>query len=170
MYGEYQENIFYYITTLNENYIHPSIPKDVEEGILKGIYKLESHEARDSFDIKLLGSGSILQQVRIAAKILADEYDISSEVYSVTSYNELAREGKELNRQAILNPQKEASISYIDKVLGSNEDNIIISTTDYMKSYSQQVSSYVKGTFQSLGTDGYGRSDSRENLRSFFLK
>ncbi|WP_072682373.1 pyruvate dehydrogenase (acetyl-transferring), homodimeric type [Arcobacter sp. LA11] len=168
MYGEKQENIFYYITTLNENYKHHGMQKGVDEGILKGIYKLETIKAKDDYSIKLLGSGSILEQVRKASKILEEEYDISSEVYSVTSYNELAREGKELNRQNLLNPKKEEKRAYVDEVLGSSEDNIIISTTDYMKSYSEQISPYVKGTFHSLGTDGFGRSDSRENLREFF--
>ncbi|MCG3719394.1 pyruvate dehydrogenase (acetyl-transferring), homodimeric type, partial [Aliarcobacter butzleri] len=125
-------------------------------------------EAKNDFKVKLLGSGSIFQEAIRAAEILSSEYDIKIDIYSVTSYNELTREAQDIERENLLNLDKEAKIPYIEKVLGSNSDNIVISATDYMKSYSEQLRPYVKGSFKALGTDGFGRSDSRANLRKFF--
>ena len=167
MYGEKQENIFYYLTTLNENYKQPAMPEGSEEGILKGIYKFKSTEAKENHKVKLLGSGSIFQQVLAAADILANEYGIASDIYSVTSYNELTRQAQDVERNNLLSVDGE-EVAYVDQVLGSDDENIIISTTDYMKSYSEQLVPFVKGTFKALGTDGFGRSDSRANLRKFF--
>ncbi|MFK2822568.1 pyruvate dehydrogenase (acetyl-transferring), homodimeric type [Arcobacter sp. YIC-80] len=168
MYGEKQEDIYYYITTLNENYKQPAIIEGVEDGIIKGIYKLKTVEAKENFKVKLLGSGSIFQQVLSAADVLANEYGISSEIYSVTSYNELTREAQNVERNNLLDIEGENKIAYVDEVLGSDDENIIISSTDYMKSYSEQIAPFVKGHFKALGTDGFGRSDSRGNLRKFF--
>ncbi|WP_404978058.1 transketolase-like TK C-terminal-containing protein, partial [Aliarcobacter butzleri] len=168
MYGEKQEDVFYYITTLNQNYVQPAMPEGAEEGIIKGIYKVKTFEAKNDFKVKLLGSGSIFQEAIRAAEILSSEYDIKIDIYSVTSYNELTREAQDIERENLLNLDKEAKIPYIEKVLGSNNDNIVISATDYMKSYSEQLRPYVKGSFKALGTDGFGRSDSRANLRKFF--
>jgi pyruvate dehydrogenase E1 component len=168
MYGENQEDIFYYITTLNENYKQPAMPEGVEEGILKGIYKYKTIEAKNNYKVKLLGSGSIFQQVLSAADVLANEYGIASDIYSVTSYNELTREAQDVERNNLLDVDGEDKVAYVDQVLGSDDENIIISTTDYMKSYSEQLVPFVKGTFKALGTDGFGRSDSRANLRKFF--
>ena len=168
MYGENQEDIFYYITTLNENYKQPAMPEGVEEGILKGIYKYKTIEAKNNYKVKLLGSGSIFQQVLAAADVLANEYGIASDIYSVTSYNELTREAQDVERNNLLDVDGEDKVAYVDQVLGSDDENIIISTTDYMKSYSEQLVPFVKGTFKALGTDGFGRSDSRANLRKFF--
>jgi len=168
MYGKAQEDIFYYITTLNENYKQPAIPKGVEEGILKGIYKLKSIKAKDNFKVKILGSGSIFQQVLAAAQMLESDYGISSDIYSVTSYNELARQAQDTQRSNLLDVSGKDKVPYVDQILGNDEENIIISATDYMKSYSQQLSPFIKGSFTALGTDGYGRSDSRANLRKFF--
>ena len=168
MYGEKQEDIYYYLTTLNENYKQPAMPQGVEEGILKGIYKFKTIEAKNDYKVKLLGSGTILEQVRLASEILANDYGISSEIYSATSYNELTREAQAIERENLLNINAEDKISYVDQVLGSDDENIIISATDYMKSYSEQIAPFVKGSFKALGTDGFGRSDSRANLRSFF--
>jgi pyruvate dehydrogenase E1 component len=168
MYGEKQEDVFYYITTLNENYAQPAMPKGVEEGIIKGIYKVKTFEAKNNYKVKLLGSGSIFQEVLKAAEILEKEYGISSELFSVTSYNELAREAQDVERENLLNIEKEPKSSYANTVLGDDEDNIIISATDYVKTYSEQIAPFVKGSFKALGTDGFGRSDSRANLRKFF--
>ncbi|XPV70338.1 MAG: pyruvate dehydrogenase (acetyl-transferring), homodimeric type [Halarcobacter sp.] len=168
MYGENQENVFYYITTLNENYKQPAMPEGAVEGIIKGIYKLDTLEAKENHKVKLLGSGSILEQVRKAASILAEDYGISSEVYSVTSYNELAREAQDVERNNLLHIDLEDKTPYVDQVLGSDEENIIVSATDYIKTYSEQIAPFIKGSFKALGTDGFGRSDSRANLRSFF--
>ena len=168
MYGEKQEDIFYYITTLNENYKQPEIPENALEGIIKGIYKLKTIEAKNNFKVKLLGSGSIFQEVLKAADILEAEYGISSEIYSVTSYNELAREAQDVERHNLLNLDLEQKSSYVNTILGNDPENIIVSATDYIKTYSEQLAPFIKGSFKALGTDGFGRSDSRANLRSFF--
>ena len=168
MYGEKQEDIFYYITTLNENYKQPEIPENAVEGIIKGIYKLKTIEAKNNFKVKLLGSGSIFQEVLKAADILEAEYGISSEIYSVTSYNELAREAQDVERHNLLNLDLEQKSSYVNTILGNDPENIIVSATDYIKTYSEQLAPFIKGSFKALGTDGFGRSDSRANLRSFF--
>ena len=168
MYGEAQEDIYYYLTTLNENYKQPAMPEGVEEGILKGIYKFKTVEAKNDYKVKLLGSGTILEQVRLASEILANDYGIASEIYSATSYNELTREAQAIERENLLNIDADDKTAYVDQVLGSDDENIIISATDYMKAYSEQIAPFVKGSFKALGTDGFGRSDSRANLRSFF--
>ena len=168
MYGEKQEDVFYYLTTMNENYKQPAMPEGVEEGILKGIYKLDTVDAANDYKVKLLGSGTILEQVRQAADILASEYGVKSDVYSVTSYNEIAREAQDVERYNLLHPDEEDKTPYVTTVLGEDENNIIVSATDYMKIYSEQIRAYVKGSFKTLGTDGFGRSDSRANLREHF--
>lgn len=168
MYGEKQEDVFYYLTTMNENYKQPAMPEGVEEGILKGIYKLDTVDAANNYKVKLLGSGTILEQVRQAADILASEYGVKSDVYSVTSYNEITREAQDVERYNLLHPDEEDKTPYVTTVLGEDEDNIIVSATDYMKIYSEQIRAYVKGSFKTLGTDGFGRSDSRANLREHF--
>lgn len=168
MYGEKQEDVFYYLTTMNENYKQPAMPEGVEEGILKGIYKLDTVDAANDYKVKLLGSGTILEQVRQAADILASEYGVKSDVYSVTSFNELAREAQDVERYNLLHPDEKDKTPYVTTVLGEDEDNIIVSATDYMKIYSEQIRAYVKGSFKTLGTDGFGRSDSRANLREHF--
>ena len=168
MYGEKQEDVFYYLTTMNENYKQPAMPEGVEEGILKGIYKLDTVDAANDYKVKLLGSGTILEQVRQAADILASQYGVKSDVYSVTSYNEITREAQDVERYNLLHPDEEDKTPYVTTVLGADEDNIIVSATDYMKIYSEQIRAYVKGSFKTLGTDGFGRSDSRANLREHF--
>ena len=168
MYGEKQEDVFYYLTTMNENYKQPAMPEGVEEGILKGIYKLDTVDAANDYKVKLLGSGTILEQVRQSADILASEYGVKSDVYSVTSYNEITREAQDVERYNLLHPDEEDKTPYVTTVLGEDEDNIIVSATDYMKIYSEQIRAYVKGSFKTLGTDGFGRSDSRANLREHF--
>ena len=168
MYGEKQENVFYYLTTLNENYQQPAMPEGAVDGIIKGIYKLKSQEAANDYKVKLLGSGSIFQHVLKASEVLATEYGIASDIYSVTSYNELTRQAQDVERNNLLNVEADDEVAYIDQVLGNDDENIIVSATDYMKSYSEQLAPFVKGSFKALGTDGFGRSDSRANLRKFF--
>jgi pyruvate dehydrogenase E1 component len=166
MYGKNQENIFYYLTTMNENYIQPEMPTGVEDGILKGIYKFDEKNSKENFNVKLLGSGTIFQEVLKASEMLDEKFGISSEIYSVTSYNELTRDAQDCERFNLLNPQSNEKVPYISEVLGN--DVIAVSSTDYMKSYSAQLSPYIDGSFVALGTDGFGRSDSRENLRKHF--
>ncbi len=166
---EKQENIFYYITTMNENYPHPEMPKDkdIEKGILKGMYKFKSFNKNKKTKIQLLGSGAILREVIAAAEILERDYKIDSNVWSVTSYNELRKDAIEVERFNLLNPDKENKKSYLEECL-SNEDGPILASSDYMRLYSDQIRPYLEKSFYSLGTDGYGRSDTRQNLRKFF--
>ena len=166
---EKNENIFYYITTMNENYSHPEIPKDknCEEGILKGMYKIKEYSKYKKTKIQLLGSGAILREMMIAAKILQNEYQIDSEIWSVTSFNELRRDGLEVERYNLLNPTEEKRITYLEQCLGKTEGPIL-AASDYMRMNSDQIRPYTSKSFYSLGTDGYGRSDTRQNLRRFF--
>lgn len=167
--GEEQENVFYYLTVMNENYIQPEMPEGVEEGIVKGIYKLDDVVAKDAkAEVKLLGSGTILLQVREAATLLQEEFGISSEVYSVTSFNELGRDGLDVERYNMLHPDGNQKTPYITKVLEKGNKGPTIAATDYLKAYSDQVRAFVPGAYKVLGTDGFGRSDSRANLRHHF--
>ncbi|RXJ98655.1 pyruvate dehydrogenase (acetyl-transferring), homodimeric type [Arcobacter sp. CECT 8989] len=168
MYGKAQENIYYYITVTNENYTHPEIKEGIEEGIIKGIYHFDTVEAKNDFKVKLLGSGAIFEQVRKAARILTDDFDIKSELYSVTSFTNLGREAQEVKRENLLNPSTEPKQDFVQKILGEDKEDIIIATTDYMKSYAEQIRGSIKGEYHTLGTDGFGKSDSRERLREHF--
>jgi pyruvate dehydrogenase E1 component len=164
MYGEKQENVFYYLTVMNENYAMPAMPEGAEEGIRKGIYKLESHAGSNK--VQLLSSGTIMNEVRRAAVILSEEYNVASDIFSVTSFNELTREGQDVERHNMLNPEAEQKVAYITQVLG---DKPTIAATDYMKNYAEQVRAFIPSdSYKVLGTDGFGRSDSRENLRRHF--
>jgi pyruvate dehydrogenase E1 component len=164
---EEQENVFYYLTVMNENYVQPEMPKGCEEGILKGIYHLDT-VGKSKRQVNLLGSGTILQQVRAAAQLLADEFDVASNVYSATSFNELGRDGMDCDRYNMLHPDSEQRTPYITEVLNESHGGPTIAATDYIKAYAEQVRAYVPGAYRVLGTDGYGRSDSRENLRRHF--
>ncbi|MDC0404801.1 pyruvate dehydrogenase (acetyl-transferring), homodimeric type [Candidatus Pelagibacter sp.] len=166
---EKNENVFYYITTMNENYSHPSIPKDknCEEGILKGMYKIKEFNKYKKTKIQLLGSGTILREMMAAAEILQNEYQIDSEIWSVTSFNELRKDGMEVERYNLLNPDKEQKVSFVEQSLGKTEGPIL-AASDYMRMNSDQIRPYTNKSFYSLGTDGYGRSDTRKNLRNFF--
>ncbi|MFC0321982.1 pyruvate dehydrogenase (acetyl-transferring), homodimeric type [Gallibacterium melopsittaci] len=166
MYGPEQEDVYYYITTLNETYDQPAMPKGAEEGIRKGIYKFETVTGQGKGKVQLLGSGAILRHVREAAQLLANDFGVSSDVYSVTSFTELAREGNEIERYNTLHPEAEAKVPYITKVMN---DAPAVAATDYMRLFADQVRAYVPASsYLVLGTDGFGRSDSRENLRSHF--
>ncbi len=166
---EKRENIFYYITTMNENYTHPEIPKEknIEEDILKGMYKFKEFNKNKKTKIQLLGSGAILREIIAAAEILEKDYKIDSNVWSVTSYNELRKEAVEVERYNLLNPDKENKKSHLEKCLSSTEGPIV-SASDYIRLNSDQIRPFTRKSFYSLGTDGYGRSDTRKNLRNFF--
>ncbi|MDE1309239.1 pyruvate dehydrogenase (acetyl-transferring), homodimeric type [Vibrio aestuarianus] len=164
MYGD-QENVFYYLTLMNENYAMPAMPEGAEEGIRKGIYKLETYTGSKG-KVQLMSSGTIMNEVRKAAQILSDEYGIASDVYSVTSFNEVTRDGQACERYNMLHPEAQAQVPYIQTVMGSEP---AIAATDYMKNYAEQVRAFIPAeSFKVLGTDGFGRSDSRENLRRHF--
>tara|TARA_Y100001934_G_scaffold173064_1_gene205134 strand:+ start:3066 stop:5720 length:2655 start_codon:yes stop_codon:yes gene_type:complete len=165
MYGPDQENLYYYVTLMNESYHQPAMPEGVEEGIRRGIYKLLS-EKGDKAKVQLLGSGTILNEVIKAAKILSDDHGVASDVFSVTSFNELTRDGQEVARHNMLHPEDDPRSAYLAEVLS---DETTIASTDYIKNHAEQIRAYLPGSsYKVLGTDGFGRSDSRENLRRHF--
>ena len=154
---------------MNENYTHPAMPNDkiVEEGILKGMYLFKEHNKFKKTKIQLLGSGTILREMIAAAEILQNDYEIDSNVWSVTSFNELRKEGLEVERYNLLNPDKKTKKSYLEECLSSQEGPIL-AASDYMRLNSDQIRPFTSKSFYSFGTDGYGRSDTRKNLRKFF--
>ena len=166
---EKNENVFYYITTMNENYSHPEMPKDkkCEEGILKGMYKIKEFNKYKKIKIQFLGSGTILREMISGAEILQRDYNIDSEIWSVTSFNELRKNGLEIERYNLLNPDKQQKKSFLEECLGASEGPIL-AASDYMRLHSDQLRPFIKKSFYSLGTDGFGRSDTRANLRKFF--
>jgi len=166
MYGEKQEDVFYYITTLNEIYDQPAMPAGSEEGIRKGLYKFERVQGKGKGEVQLLGSGAILRHVREAAQILANDYGISSDIYSAPSFTEAAREGADAVRWNMLHPTETPRVPYVAQVMN---DKPAVAATDYMKLFAEQIRAYVPAKhYHVLGTDGFGRSDSRANLRDHF--
>lgn len=167
---EENRNLFYYITIMNENYQQPPMPEGVEGGIIKGMYLFESVETKGkkkSSRVQLLGSGAILNEVRAAAELLRDDWGVSSDVWSVTSYNELARDGQHVERWNLYHPDDKPKVPFVTQCLDKKKGPVV-SSTDYIKLYSEQIRSYVPATYVTLGTDGFGRSDTREKLRNFF--
>ena len=160
------EHVFYYITVMNENYSHRAMPEGSEEGILKGLYKLEDSKPADKH-VQLMGSGTILREVEEASKMLKEEYGITSNFWSMTSANELYREAKDVARTNMLQPAEQRKESYIEQCF-KNEQGPVVASTDYIKLYTDQLREFIPQTFVNLGTDGFGRSDTREALRSFF--
>ncbi len=175
-----QESIYYYITVMNENYVHPVMPKGVTEGILRGMYLLRSTgvekkgsgkkvegKKADRIKVQLLGSGTILREVEAAAEILDKEHNISAAIWSVTSFNELARDGADTERHNRLHPQAEIRKNYVEMCL-ENASGPVIAASDYVRLYAEQIRAFVPQKYYVLGTDGFGRSDTRVQLRKFF--
>ena len=162
---ELDENIFYYITTMNEIYAHPQMPAGSEEGIVKGMYQLDS-VGDGELEVQLMGSGSILREVEKAAQVLADEWGVKSTIWSVTSFNELTREAQAIDRENRFDLKTE-KVPYVTQCLADTNGPVIVST-DYMRNYAEQIRKYVPRRYEVLGTDGFGRSDSRAALREFF--
>ena len=163
---ENQEDIYYYITVMNENYHHPDMPKGIEQGIIDGIYSFSTSKVKGP-KVQLMGSGVILREVIAAANMLEKDFNIAADVYSVTSFTELRRNALDVERWNRINPDKKERNAIIQNIIQDRESPIIAST-DYMKSYPEQIARFLTNPFIALGTDGYGRSDSREALRSFF--
>ena len=161
-----QEDVFYYITLMNENYQHPEMPKNINEDIIKGIYKFSESKTKGP-KVQLMGSGVILREVIEAANILEKDFKVSSTVFSVTSFTEVRRDSLDVERWNMRNPEKVEKQSVLDKIIVDLESPII-TATDYMKSFAEQIATFLPNKFISLGTDGFGRSDSREALRDFF--
>ncbi len=166
MIGE-QENVFYYITAMNENYVHPPMPPDIEQGILKGMYLLDVSESPGKVRAQLMGSGTILREVIGAAELLEKDFGIPTDIWSVTSFNELRRDALEVERWNQLHPGAEPKKCYVEEQL-AGRPGPFIAATDYMKIVPDQIQRWVPGTYVSLGTDGYGRSDDRAALRQHF--
>lgn len=165
---EKQENIFYYISVGNENYAMPAIPGDVKEGILKGMYKFKASDKKDSnLKAHLFGSESIINQAIEAQKILEEQYGISTDLWSVTSYNELRRDALHTERANLLNPKNTPKVPYVTQIL-SKEQGVATFVSDNMKVLPDGISKWVPIPHATLGTDGFGRSESREALRDFF--
>ena len=164
-----QEDIYYYITVLNEAYPHPALPEGSEAGILKGLYLL--HPAADSdpaLRVQLMGSGAILREVEAAASLLQQDFGIASDVWSATSLTELRRDGLAVERWNLLHPVQEPRVPYVQQCLAAHPGPVIVAT-DYMKIVGDQIRPFIDGRrFTALGTDGFGRSDTRESLRTFF--
>ena len=162
-----KENCYYYITLMNENYTHPDMPKGVEEGIIKGMYLLEKGSSKKKNRVQLMGSGTILREVRAAAEILRNDFGVEADVWSVTSVNELTRDGQRVARYNMLHPTEKPRKAYVTELL-EKQDGPVIIATDYLKTYAEQLRAYVPGDYTVLGTEGFGRSDSRQKLRHFF--
>jgi pyruvate dehydrogenase E1 component len=160
------EDVFYYLTIMNENYTHPAMPENSKEGIIKGMY-LFKKAAKGKVQIQLIGSGTILREVIAAAELLENDFGISSNIWSATSFNELRREGLTTQRWNMLHPTKKTKVSYVESLL-KDESIPTLAATDYMKIYADQIREFVPGHYSVLGTDGFGRSDTRKQLRKFF--
>jgi pyruvate dehydrogenase E1 component len=168
-----QENVFYYVTLTNEKYPHPAMPEGAAAGILKGMYLLREDELaaaakRDGAPhVQLLGSGAILREVIAASDLLRHDFAVTSDIWSVPSFNELARDGAESERWNRLHPGEEARLCYVERCL-SGRRGPVVAASDYVRSHVEAIRAHVPSRFSVLGTDGYGRSDGREKLRSFF--
>jgi pyruvate dehydrogenase E1 component len=160
------DNCFYYVTVMNENYVQPAMPRGVEEGIVSGIYPLQKG-GRKKTRVQLLGSGTILREVIAAAELLDRDWGVAADVWSVTSFNELRRDGQEAERWGMLHPHKTPRVPYVTAQF-EGVDGPIVAATDYIRAYADQIRPYLKQRYLVLGTDGYGRSDMRSQLRKFF--
>lgn len=164
---EQQESVYYYITAMNENYSHPEMPKGAEEGIIKGMYLFQKAKAKAKLTVQLLGSGTILREVVAAADLLEKDFGVTANIWSATSFTELAREARAVERENLLNPTKKPKQSYVAACL-AEQKGPVIAATDYIRAYADQIRGFIPKHYVVLGTDGYGRSDTREQLRYFF--
>ena len=168
---EAQENVFYYLTVMNENYRHPPMPEGVEEGILKGMYLLKdsgpSTRSNGVPAVQLIGSGAILREVLAAAELLESDYGVAADVWSATSFTELRRDGMRAERWNLLHPSEPMRRSHVAWCLGERQGPVV-AASDYVKLFADQIRAYVPRRYVTLGTDGYGRSDTRAALRRFF--
>lgn len=166
MYVE-QENVFYYITVMNENYTHPAMPKGIEPDIIKGMYCFRRGTDSNAHRVQLLGSGTIFREVEFAAELLRNDWGIESDLWSCPSFTELSREGRACERWNRLHPTETPRQSHVDHCLGKAQGPVI-AASDYNRAFADQIRAYIKAPYTVLGTDGFGRSDTREQLRRFF--
>jgi len=161
-----QEDVYFYITIMNEKYPQPAMPEGVEQGILHGMYRVREGQG-EAARVQLLGCGAILREVLAAAEMLEDDHGVCADVWSVTSFNELARDGQDVDRWNLLHPDQERRLSYVERQLAKTSGPVV-AATDYIRAFSEQIRAFVPRTYRTLGTDGWGRSDGREKLRRFF--
>ena len=162
-----EEDVFYYLTVMNENYRHPAMPEGVREGILKGMYLLHEGAATSGPRVQLLGSGTILREVEAAAELLAADFDVTADVWSVTSFTELRRDGIEAERWSRLHPLEASRPAYVEEAMYGHPGPVI-AATDYQRALADGIRPFIQAPYRVLGTDGFGRSDYRAALRSFF--
>jgi pyruvate dehydrogenase E1 component len=165
-----QEDVYYYITLMNENYEHPPLPQGAEPGILKGMYLLRESKAKAKSRVQLLGSGTILREVEAAAELLEKDWGVAADVWSATSFTELRRDGLAADRWNMLHPEGKQKIGFVEKMLKERPAGPVIAASDYVKTFADQIRPFVprERIYRVLGTDGFGRSDSRAKLRHFF--
>jgi pyruvate dehydrogenase E1 component len=167
MYAE-QQDVYYYITVMNENYQHPAMPEGAEASIIKGMYRFGGGDAKAKAPrVQLLGSGTIFREVIAAADLLRSDWGVESDLWSCPSFTELARDGRAVERNNMLHPNEKPELSHLERCLGGTKGPVI-AATDYVRAYPEQIRPYVRRRFLVLGTDGFGRSDTREKLRHFF--
>jgi pyruvate dehydrogenase E1 component len=162
-----QEDVYYYVTLMNENYPHPGMPEGAEEGIVKGIYLLQAGGKGKGPRVQLMGSGTILREVMAAADLLREDFKVNADIWSATSFNELRRDGMSAERWSLLHPSQPRRRSYLEKALEGHAGPVV-AATDYMRAFAEQVRSQIPRRYVVLGTDGFGRSDYRVQLRQFF--
>jgi pyruvate dehydrogenase E1 component len=162
-----QENVFYYITIMNENYVMPEMPEGARDGIVKGMYLLRDAGAQPGPRVQLLGSGAILREVLAAADLLEKDFGVSADVWSATSFTELAREGEAVLRRNRMRPEAPKEQSYVERCLAPR-NGPVVAATDYVRLFGDQIRALVPRRYVVLGTDGFGRSDVRPSLRSHF--
>jgi pyruvate dehydrogenase E1 component len=165
-----QEDVFYYITALNENYVHAAMPEGAEEGIIRGMHLLRAADPglASGPKVQLMGSGAILNEVIAGADLLAQDFGISADIWSVTSFTELRRDALAVERWNMLHPAETPRVPYVTQCLASRGDAPAVAATDYVKLFADQIRPFVRGPYQVLGTDGFGRSDTRRRLRRHF--
>jgi pyruvate dehydrogenase E1 component len=165
---ENQEDVFYYLTVMNENYAQPPMPEGAEPGIIAGMYRFSKSESKDKkHKAHLFGSGAIMMEVLKARDILEEKYDVACDVWSVTSYKRLRKDALEVERENMLKPNGKQRKTYIEECLGS-EDGVFVAASDYMKALPDSICRWFPKKIVSLGTDGFGRSETRADLRDFF--
>jgi len=162
-----QEDVYYYITVMNENYEHPEMPAGAEADILKGLYAFRKGAAGSGPRVQLMGSGTIFREVIAAADLLKADWGVESDIWGAPSFNELARDGQDVARWNLLHPLEAPKKSHVEQKLAGTEGPVV-AATDYVKMFAEQIRPFVKRNYIVLGTDGFGRSDTREKLRHFF--
>jgi pyruvate dehydrogenase E1 component len=165
-----QEDVFYYITVMNENYEHPAMPEGVAEGIVKGMYlfKQGKQTGKKGTRVQLLGCGTILREVIAAADLLREDWGVAADVWSCTSFTQLAREAVDVERWNLLHAESEPRRSWVETCLGGQQSGPVVASSDYVRAFAEQIRPVVPGRYRVLGTDGFGRSDYRKKLRHFF--